>query len=644
MKFKYTFCVNFLNKYIIIISILSFILLFCLYIIFLQGIKPPIPVPVISNEGNNLDLSYITIDDQHTYYSSVFSNGKFNGTFTSPWYLANKPFSIKIGGWYGQNYVENLSNDLQIFIETSEGKIFHVLATGVSRLYYNTINFSFTENSLKFRILTKGDSTNALGYISFSAPFYNYNRELFSNFLSKFFNILLLISLFVCFFLFIKLKINYIKYFIVFLCISCYFIVELTPLGIVPYTPRSSTAQRIFITNDGADYYEPLQELFIEGYQPVATASSIILENGKIANIHGIGVAILEAPFFLAAKAINWLSGLHYRDGLNEIFQLFSAISSAFYFILGICLIHTILLNYLNVSNTKFILSLLVFGTNLFFYASGTWGLNYSHIYSFFSITLFIYLTINFYNQKGKKLLLYSILVGSIIGLNTLIRNHNCLIVIVFLLYDINSIQQAWQRLKKYIKYYIIALIFSWILFLPQMIWWHQHTDQWIINLYGKIASFNWRKPELLNLMFSIRKGLFIWTPIWIFAYLVPFVKSQLSYKWRLSFAVYLPLKLYICSSWFFWWYGGGFGQREYVDVIVLAAIGLAIFFDYLSKVDYMKIIFLKINLQYFIIILCVFIFINIIYTKGIMQGIIPFDGAETHHIIKALKTLYIFN
>jgi hypothetical protein len=33
---------------------------------------------------------------------------------------------------------------------------------------------------------------------------------------------------------------------------------------------------------------------------------------------------------------------------------------------------------------------------------------------------------------------------------------------------------------------------------------------------------------------------------------------------------------------------------------------------------------------------------INVIYTKGIMQGIIPFDGAEKVHIINAIKTLHI--
>jgi hypothetical protein len=156
-------------------------------------------------------------------------------------------------------------------------------------------------------------------------------------------------------------------------------------------------------------------------------------------------------------------------------------------------------------------------------------------------------------------------------------------------------------------------------------------------------AVFNWGKPELLNLMFSVRKGLFIWTPFWIFAYLAPFIRTQLSSKWRFCIAIYLPLKLYMCASWFFWWYGGGFGQREYVDIIILGAIGLAIFIDFFSKLDKNENNLFKRKQTYYISILIIFTIINIIYTKSIMQGIIPFDGAQTIHIINAFSNILIF-
>jgi hypothetical protein len=636
MKNKLKYITEFLEKFLCSTIVVTLALIFCLYIIFLQNLKPVTPVPIVDIEGSSLGGSHISTDSQHTYYSSIFSNGKFHGTFTSPWYAADKPFAIKIGGWYGHN------KDLEINIETKDGKIIKSPITGVNRIYYNTLYVSFSDTSkLIFRIKTKGNNNNSLSYLSFSEPYYQNKKEIFNNFLLKFLNIVLLIELILSIILFIIDKNRYIKYFIYFIGLSCYFIVDLTPIGIVPYTPRDNNSQRIFITNDGADYYEHLQSFFIDGYQPVATAGSIILENGKSVNVHGVGVAILQAPFFLLAKAISWLTDLNYGSGLNDIFQIFSAISSAFYFILGFYIIKIILTKYLQTNKVKFILSFLFFGTNLFFYATGTWGLNYSHIYSFCLLTVLVFLTINYYEKQGKELIIYSVLIGSIIGLNTCLRNHNCLFVIIFLLYDIKSFNDILIRLKKYFIYYIIAFIFTWIFFIPQMLSWHNLTGSLIINLYKEIgAVFNWGKPELLNLMFSVRKGLFIWTPFWIFAYLAPFIRTQLSFKWRFCLAIYLPLKLYMCASWYFWWYGGGFGQREYVDIIILAAIGLAIFIDFFSELDKNENNFFKRKQTYYICILIIFVIINIIYTKSIMQGFIPFDGAQTIHIINAFSNI----
>jgi hypothetical protein len=641
IKHLILYFLNIVDKKILYLTICSLLLLLSLYIIYLQSAVTPKNVPIIDYSGSNITESNIIVNDQRTYYSSKFENGKFKGSFKSPWYFAEQNFSVDIGGWLGHHYMKNNAQDLQLFIEGANGVIYNSPVNGVNRLYYNTLNINLEPNkAFKFRIVTKGDSSEPQGWLSFSAPYYPIVKEKFSNFLTVIIELFLKIIFALSFILFIYNKGNKIKFLMIICGLSCYFIVDFTPIGIVPYTPRSNNAQRIFITNDGAGYYTYLQEMFIEGYKPEGAATDVFLENGRVGNIYPIGVALLETPFFLIARSISNLAGLHLREGLNEIFQLFSAVSSAFYFLLGVYFLYKFLINLTNRKNLIIILLSIVYGTNLLFYSSGTWGLNYTHIYSFALISIFLYIIPIFYSIKGRSVIFYSILIGLLIGIITMVRLQNCLFVIVFLLYNVKSFKELKIRFIKYIQYFILALIISLITFSPQIYWWLTHTGSWIINLYSEGGqNFNWTKPEIFNFTFSIHKGLFFWTPLWLFGYLSICLKDHIAQKWRYSLAIFLILKLYICSSWWCWWYGGSFGQREYVDIVGILALSLVIFFNYLSKFSGHKWFLLRCCPKIFIILIVMFVIINLVYLKAIIRGIIPFDFSTINHIYIAFKT-----
>ncbi|MDR1086019.1 MAG: hypothetical protein LBP22_14470 [Deltaproteobacteria bacterium] len=644
IKNIYSIFLDYIGNKILYITIFLLLLLLCLYILFLQSVVPPKQVPAIDSTESNIQESNITVDDQRTYYSSKFINGSFKGTFVSPWYLADRDFAVDVGGWLGHSYFENNAQELQLFIQDSNNKLYQVAIPGVNRSYYNTANINLKpESSFKFRIITKGDSSNSQGWLSFSAPYYPEIKPIFSNFLSNSINFILKFIFIIAIILLILCKRHKLQFLLIVFGLTCFFIVDFTPIGIVPYTPRSSSAQRIFVTNDGSGYYAYLQELFIDGYKPEGGGSLFILDNGRVGNIYPIGVAILEAPFFLTARTISNLAGLHLREGLNEIFQLFSAISSAFYFLLGICFIYKFINKLTNKKFTIFIILSLVYGTNLLFYASGSWGLNYSHIYSFSLISIFLYLIPGFYEEKGKNIVVYSVIIGILIGIITCLRLHNCLFVIVFLFYNINSINEAKKRIRSYLPYYFLSLIISLIFFIPQIYWWYTHTGHFIVNMYGKIdTGFNFLNPEILNFAFSIHKGLFFWTPLWLFGYLAIFIKDPLSRNWRLSLAIFLALKFYMCSSWYCWWYGGSYGQREYVDVLCLLAVGLTVFFNYLSSFSNSKHFFARNSLKIFSAVVIIMICVNLIFTKSIIQGIIPFDFANIKNIYNAFRAILV--
>ncbi|MDR1871924.1 MAG: hypothetical protein LBS60_08435 [Deltaproteobacteria bacterium] len=632
--------IEYIDNKLLYIAVLCLLLLLCLYILHLQSIVPPQQVTIADDSDTNINESFITIDDQRTYYSSKFVNGRFKGSFKSPWYIADKDFAVDIGGWLGHHYLKNNAEELQIFIEGANNQIYQLPVHGVSRLYYNTQIINLSPNTLfKFRIITKGDSSEAQGWLSFSAPYYPVQKKLFSNFLIKTLDTILFIIFILSLLLFIYTKGNKVKFILILCGLSCYFIVDFTPIGIVPYTPRSNSAQRIFITNDGAGYYLYLQEIFIEGFQAVGAATSVNLENGRVGNVYPIGVALLETPFFLMARSISNLASLHLREGLNDIFQLFSAISSAFYFIIGIYFIYKLIYNLTNYKNRIIIILCIIFGTNLLFYASGSWGLNYTHIYSFALLSIFLYLIPVFYSLEGKIKFYYSLLIGILIGIITMTRLQNCLFVIVFLLYNVKDLNEIKQRLFKYLPYFIISLFVSLVAFFPQAYWWYTHTGRWLINLYSESGQFfNWTNPQILNFTFSVHKGLFFWTPLWLFGYLAIFIKDPLASKWRFSLFIFLLFKIYMCSSWSWWWYGGSFGQREYADILGLLAIGLIINFNYLSQISKKKNFILRNSLKIFTTILIILVIINLVFLKGIIQGYIPFDYANINNIYMAFK------
>jgi hypothetical protein len=631
------------DKKLLFWTILSLLLLLCLYIMYLKSIKTPTAVPIVDFSESNIIESIITTDDQHTYYSSKFDKGSFKGSFTSPWYLADKDFAIKIGGWLGHNYIKNNAHELQLFIEDSNNKIYNCPQDGVNRLYYNTLNIYLAQkNAFKFRIITKGDSFEPQGWLSFSAPYYPESDKKFSNFLVNLIELFLKIFFILSFIMLIYCKTNKLKFLLLICGLSCYLIIDYTPVGIVPFTPNSQDAQRIFITNDGAGYYLYLQEMFIENYKTDGAATNVFLENGGIGNVYPIGVALLESPFFLIARSISDLAGLHHREGLNDIFQLFSAISSAFYFLLGTYFLYKIILKLTNKINLIIVLLSIIYGTNLLFYASGTWGLNYTHIYSFALISLFLYVIPIFYSCNKKSTLYYSILIGILIGIITMTRLQNCTFVLVFLLYDVKSFTELKLRVIKYTPYFIISCLISLVTFFPQMYWWYTHTGKWLINLYGESGGyFNWTKPELLNFTFSVHKGLFFWTPLWLLACLAIWLNDQIAKKWRYPIALFLLLKIYICASWWWWSYGGSFGQREFADLVGLLAICLTIIFNYFSKFSNHRMFLLRNSLKIFIVTIVILVIVNLIYLKGIISGIIPFDYANKNNIYNAFKTFF---
>src|SRR5690606_18227397 len=100
-------------------------------------------------------------------------------------------------------------------------------------------------------------------------------------------------------------------------------------------------------------------------------------------------------------------------------------------------------------------------------------------------------------------------------------------------------------------------------------------------------------EPHFIKVLFSYRKGLFVYTPITFIAilglfFLIKKNKFQ-AITWLLAFVVFT----YILSSWSWWWYGGSFGMRPFIELFPLFTILLAILVQAFKKIYFKGVLIL---------------------------------------------------
>ena len=123
-----------------------------------------------------------------------------------------------------------------------------------------------------------------------------------------------------------------------------------------------------------------------------------------------------------------------------------------------------------------------------------------------------------------------------------------------------------------------LAIIVSaaFLVWVPQLIYWKEMTGQWLYFSYGSDERFFFADPAIIQGLFSWRKGLFLYTPLMIMAFAGIIALWKRRSPHALPVTLFVPLNIYIIFSWWCWWYGGGFGQRAFIDSYVLMAVATA--------------------------------------------------------------------
>ena len=293
------------------------------------------------------------------------------------------------------------------------------------------------------------------------------------------------------------------------------------------------------------------------------------------------GLAILYLPFFTLGH-IYALATDYMADGYSLPYQIFLRIGAIIYLLIGMFYLSQVLSKFISRLIANLTIIAISLGTNLFHYTVFEGAV--SHVYSFFLITLFLWLSIKWHEKPGYKT---SVLLGFVFGLIILIRPTDIIILIFFILFGVTSFKETSNRIGLFIDNYKMIILMGLITFLvwvPQFLYWKYISGHFIFNSYPD-SRFFFNNPQIINQLFSYRKGWLLYTPMMvlsIFGLLFIYKKSFRGVL--LPISLFTIINIYILSSWYSWWFGGGFGSRAYINSYPLMAIPLGVLIQFLLK------------------------------------------------------------
>ena len=354
------------------------------------------------------------------------------------------------------------------------------------------------------------------------------------------------------------------------------------------------------ILADGLGYYEYLPSLFIHHdfvrkdaaksdtalYARVSALGDRIYTSyeEKLVTKYPVGTALMVSPFFgLASLYADIFLPQSDFTGYELVFQNFMLLASAFYLFLALVLFRRFLESFKMKSRTiVWTQVLMLFATSLVHYVYNF--PTYSHVYSLFLISGYLLFLRRFFLYQRSKDFLYTALIFAFI---LLVRQANAIVLLLipFLAGSLqNMIFSISGILRKPFILLFATLIVAAALSVQSLAYYLQTGHFWVYSYQGE--GFNFLDPQFTNILFSYKKGLFIYTPVLLLTApgLMLMFKEKLYFLARswLGFSLFL---IYFLSSWWAWSYGGSFGHRAFIDFYPVLFFPIAFLLDKAQKV-----------------------------------------------------------
>ncbi len=295
---------------------------------------------------------------------------------------------------------------------------------------------------------------------------------------------------------------------------------------------------------------------------------------GRPPNMMSVGPALLWSPIYIvAASLLSLASSLGLGpppDGFSTGLQLTAGLSGVFYATAGAWL--------------SFLTAQRLFGPPVALWATLVAWLagpavyysvispTYSHATSLFAVALFVFVWLR---SEGRYDNRRAALVGLVAGLAILVRWQDAIVLLL------PAWELAWaratgrtttSRVATFVGSMAVGAI---VAVTPQLIAWHAVYGTALLMPQGG-GFMRWGDPAILQVLFSTRHGLFLWTPAMLLAVIGLW---RLRHRNRMvagGALLLLVAAVYVNAAVSDWWAGEAFGARRFISYTPLFALGLA--------------------------------------------------------------------
>ena len=319
-------------------------------------------------------------------------------------------------------------------------------------------------------------------------------------------------------------------------------------------------------------------------------AASEYTTTHHIGNNFAVGASLLWAPFLIvvhvAILTLNHLGANITADGFSRPYLLTMALSTAGYGFLGLLLSFRLTRLY---TSEKWAFLATVgywFASSLpvYMYLNPSW----SHAHSLFSVALFLWY---WHRTRGSRTWRQWVVIGLLAALMGNVYYPNLILLLVPGCEAVVDYAAALKgpltsdngAARLFGRHLLSAIVFA-IGMLPTLITRKIIYGGFFISGYAGASTWHWTHPVFGSVLFSSNHGLLSWTPILVLAVL------GIAMFWRFdrSFAFYLWAACltfyYVIASYVDWHGMSSFGNRFFVSLGSIFIIGLAVFFERVSR------------------------------------------------------------
>ncbi|HUF48514.1 MAG TPA: hypothetical protein VMM93_11915 [Vicinamibacterales bacterium] len=339
------------------------------------------------------------------------------------------------------------------------------------------------------------------------------------------------------------------------------------------------------IRGDAVQYYAYLRSLvfdadlhFANEYERFYAEDSVWrterTPTGRPPNMMSIGPALLWLPVFALATGLAWLASAagiaSPPDGYGLGLQVTAGLCGIAYATVGsYCCFRAAALRFPREAALWATLVAWLASPALYYTVVSP---AYSHATTIFTMGVFVWAWMSGLGRVGARRFL---LLGALAGLAALVRWQDAIVV---LLPAVELLRGVIGRVTTPARAAGLGLCLAAgfaIGVSPQLIAWHAIYGSYVTVPQGS-GFMQWTDPAIWAVLFSSRRGLFVWTPAVLLA------AVGLVWVWRrdrlagAGLTAVLAVAIYVNAAVADWWAGEAFGARRFISMTPIFAVGLA--------------------------------------------------------------------